>query len=232
MKFRLKTEFDETLDILNEKGEEHGLKFKRGNIQYENKKEIYKAIFCRYKERNIKRLKIDKATISDKKDKEEIELKIWNENHNAHPFVVKKTNLNPLMLKENQNYHKNSNISELKAVIEKKFNVNISYINFYYEFRKVFPLLGPKNALFLINCCNQHNFIIKRHINEEEKQYTKLFMCSELMKFHYNYYSDVVIIDSTYRVNKYKLPLVIFTSFTHKGRNCLLGVGILFYYLC
>ena len=66
------TEFDGTLDILNEKGEEHGLKFKRGNTQYENKKEIYKAIFCRYKQRNIKRVKIDKATICDKEDKREI----------------------------------------------------------------------------------------------------------------------------------------------------------------
>ena len=106
-------------------------------------------------------------------DDSSIELKTSNEKYNTNPFVVQFNSINA--------------IGNSKAVIEKKFNVNISY-------------LRPKDASFLINWCSDRNFIIKRHINEEEKQYTKLFMCSEFMKFHYNYYSDVVIIDLTYRV--------------------------------
>ena len=37
-------------------------------------------------------------------------------------------------------------------------------------------------------------------------------------------FGDIVIVDSTYRVNKYKVPLVLFNGFTHRGRNCLFGV--------
>ena len=47
------------------------------------------------------------------------------------------------------------------------------------------------------------------------------------MLAHYKAYGDVILIDSTYRVNKYKLPIVLFSGFTHKGRNCLFGFGII-----
>ena len=46
------------------------------------------------------------------------------------------------------------------------------------------------------------------------------------MKNNYNIYEDIIIIDATYRVNKYALPLVIFSGFTYSGRNCLFGIGI------
>ena len=46
------------------------------------------------------------------------------------------------------------------------------------------------------------------------------------MKDNYKLYGDILIVDATYRVNKYSLPLVIFSGFNYSGRNCLFGVAI------
>jgi len=69
-------------------------------------------------------------------------------------------------------------------------------------------------------------FIIGKVIDEDDGNYTKLFICSQLMKAHFKAYDDVVIVDSTYRVNRYKLPIVLFSGFTHSERNCLFGIGV------
>jgi len=39
-------------------------------------------------------------------------------------------------------------------------------------------------------------------------------------------YGDILLVNATYRTNKYKLPLVIFSGFTYKGRNCIFDIGI------
>jgi len=64
-------------------------------------------------------------------------------------------------------------------------------------------------------------------MDENNQFYTDLFICSGLMKTHYKYYGDIIIMDSTYRVNKYKLPLSILSGFTHTGRICIFRIGIL-----
>ena len=46
------------------------------------------------------------------------------------------------------------------------------------------------------------------------------------MKAHFKAYGDVVLIDATYRINKYKLPVVLFSGYTHKGRNCIFAIRI------
>jgi len=43
---------------------------------------------------------------------------------------------------------------------------------------------------------------------------------------NYDKFGDIIIVDATYRVNKYKLPLVLFTGFDYRGKNVLLGVAI------
>ena len=45
--------FEEAMDMLNFEGQKHGLRFKKGNIQYDKEgNEKFKYIFCCYKPRN------------------------------------------------------------------------------------------------------------------------------------------------------------------------------------
>ena len=82
---------------------------------------------------------------------------------------------------------------------------------------KIFPLLGHNDAQNFTNWCEKNNFIIEKVIDEDNRNYTKLFICSQLMKAHFKAYGNVVIVDSTCRVNRYKLPIVLFCEFTHSG---------------
>ena len=104
--------------------------------------------------------------------------------------------------------------------------MDLSYKALYQEFRRIFPSLGPNDAEHFITWCEQNEFLVEKIIDQDNKHFTKLFICSNLMKSHFKEYGDIVILDATYRVNRYKLPLVLFSGFTHTGRNCLFGVGI------
>ena len=130
------------------------------------------------------------------------------------------------MIEEIKNFRKDSSVVQIKDFLEQKFKVDLSYRAVYVEFRKVFPLFGPDDATIFMDWCQENNFIIKKHINVNEKFYTKLFISSPLMRTHFDLYGDIVIMDSTYRVNKYKLPIVLFSGFTYSGKKCLFGIGI------
>jgi len=46
------------------------------------------------------------------------------------------------------------------------------------------------------------------------------------MKTHYEKYGEILLIDATYKTNKYSLIMIILSGFTNTGRNCLFGVAI------
>ena len=154
-------------------------------------------------------------------------LKTYNEKHSNHEFKIKKTDLNAEMIKEISNFNKLSKVIEIKAFLENKFKVKLIYSVVYNEFRRIFPLLGPNDANNFIDWCKSHNFSTIPHIDNSNKFYTRLFISSILMQNHYKCYGDIVIIDSTYSVNRYKLPVTILSGFTHTGRICIFGVAII-----
>ena len=240
-------DFEEILHVLNMKGEKQGVQFKKGNIQYySNRLPKYKSIICNKKIRNKKKKALQNIEISDSfqgqkekvarcpcfyrikldSDGKVLSIAKSNENHTGHDFLIKKYEFTNEMKQDLSCFNKNSKIHEIKIFLENKFKVELSYRTIYSEFRKAFPLLGPKDALVFIQWCENHGYEVAKYIDEENKSLTKILIVSDLMRAHYSSYGDVVLIDSTYRVNKYKLPYVLFSGFTHKGRNCIFAVGI------
>ena len=243
-------DFDDILHRLNMEGEKHGVMFKKGTIQYwEDKSVKYKGIICSCISRNHganKKLKKqeNKRSLENPGEQQKESCKasyrfkyekgsgkflglVSNyEIHSNHEFKVKKNELTADMIKEISYFNKMSAVLQIKEFIEMKFKVELSYQSVYREFRKTFPLLGPDDATNFINWCKEYGFTVYEYLDETNRHYTKLFISSQLMQTHFKAYGDVVLVDSTYRVNKYKLPIVIFSGFTHSGRNCLFGFGI------
>jgi len=233
---------------LNEKGESEGVAFKKGRIQYWNDGTIkYKLIICSCVCRNYKygkKKKDYRGSLEEEKTLTEEECPAFyrikyekatgkflgivtsKEQHQGHELKLKREQLTPLMIEEIKNFKQNTSVIQIKEFLEQRFKVDLSYKSVYNEFRKIFPLLGPNDAQNFTNWCEKNNFIVEKVIDEDNRNYTKLFICSQLMKAHFKAYGDVVIVDSTYRVNRYKLPIVLFSGFTHSGRNCLFGIGV------
>jgi len=246
-------DFEEILHRLNCEGENEGVAFKRGRVQYWKDNSIkYKSIICSCTSRYSKFTQKNKdktargslENLTSNSQVIEVEFKASyrikyekgtknflgiissNEFHQGHEFKVKKMELSEKMLQEIQNFNKSSSVIIIKEFLEQKFKVSLRYTSVYSEFRRVFPLFGSQDATKFITWCRQHDFLVEKEIDEINNSYTKLFICSKLMKEHYKLYGDVVLLDSTYRVNKYKLPVVVFSGFTHTGRNCIFGIGI------
>lgn len=88
-----------------------------------------------------------------------------------------------------------------------------------YLHQKVRKLIfGPstKDASLLNELCQD---LIKKHPNScikyqvnDQNQLTSFLFSSETMKSLYQKYNDVVLIDSTYKTNKYKMPLLVFAA--------------------
>ena len=246
-------DFDEILHRLNLEGENEGVGFKKGTIQYwDDKSTKYKSIICACTSRHSKlvqkirdkdiRGSLENFQISSEKEPQckanyrlkyekttgrFLEIVSSNETHKGHNFKIKKTELSEKMIQDIKHFNKSTSVVVIKEFLEQKYKINLSYNTVYSEFRKVFPLLGPQDAANFIKWCEENQFIVEKQIDENNKSYTKLFICSNLMKEHYKYYGDVVLLDSTYRVNKYRLPIVLFSGFTHTGKNCIFGIGII-----
>ena len=50
---------------------------------------------------------------------------------------------------------------------------------------------------------------------------------SEVMKNMYQKYNDVVLVDSTYKTNKYKMPLLVFGAINNLNKTFLLGFAVI-----
>ena len=130
------------------------------------------------------------------------------------------------MISDIQFFDKNKNVIDVKEFLDCKYKVDLSYQAVYREFRKIFPFFGPDDANYFLNWCKENSYTIKTEVDYIQKQYTKVLICSTYMQAMYKLYGEILIIDSTYRVNHYKLPLTIISGFTHKGKNCICVVEI------
>jgi len=245
-------DIDDIIHKLNTEGEKDGVIFKKGTIQkWDDGSFKYKSIICSHINRNFNSVKqifkkegkrsleneqSQKNSASkckafyrlkyEQKTEKFLGIISYHEGHKGHGFKIKKKELTEAMIEEIKHFKKNANVSQIKDFLENRFKVDLNYSAVYNEYKKAFPLLGPEDAQNFLLWCQEHNFEVAKHIDESNPYYTKLFVCSDLMKAHFKCYGDVVIVDATYRTNKYKLPIILFSGFTHKGRNCLFGFGI------
>ena len=243
------SDFEEALEVLNAEGSKNGIAFKRGNIHYfENSKNAKdKRIICVRTSRNKPRnnfkesdKKVSLDHIKDFKDQDFFNCPVYykfsfskedgkmsfckcNEVHN-HKLALSGAQLTQEMLQDLKFYNKKSKIIDIKEALEKKYNVLLDYHVLYYEFRKIFPRFGNEDANNFINILKQKNVYHK--IDLIENKVNRLFFATPRMIRNYELYGNIILIDSTYRVNQYNIPLVVYSGIDASGRNIIFALSL------
>ena len=108
---------------------------------------------------------------------------------------------------------RNKSINDIVEFLETKYKCQgLNYQRVYYQFRKVKPLFGLSDCAHFTNYLRIAGFYVDHILQEDDETLCKLFFVSPIMKFNYSLFNDVLILDTTYNVNKYKIPLLIFTG--------------------
>jgi len=146
-----------------------------------------------------------------------------NEVHN-HALGLSENQLTNNMIEDLKSYNKKSKVIDIKENLEKKYNISIDYHTLYYEFRKVFPRLGQDDADNMVKILEEKN--IHYRTEKKDNKIERLFFSTPRMIRNYELYGDIVLIDSTYRVNQYNLPLIVYSGIDSYGRNILFALAI------
>jgi len=62
---------------------------------------------------------------------------------------------------------------------------------------------------------------------KEDIKFQNFLFCSINMKQLYLKFNDVLLIDSTYNTNKYKLPLLVFAGINEEAKTFIIGFAVL-----
>ena len=100
--------------------------------------------------------------------------------------------------------------------------------NFFARYKKR-RILG-RDAEFVLNHMKAQvqrdaEFFFK-HTTDDEGHLHNLFWTDSQSQIDYDAFGDVVVFDSTYRVNRYNLPFVPFIGVNHHRSTVVFGVGI------
>jgi len=244
--------FDEALDILNLEGNKNGVAFKKGNIHYiEDKTTIRdRRIVCAKTKRNkaknaddhrdpkkesYDKLEQIKASQNNKtcpvfykfvyNENGEMSFEKCDEAHN-HPLKISGTELNQKMLQDMHLFNKKSKVIEIKESLEKKYNVQLDYNMVYYEFRKIYPRFGEEDANNMKKILEEKNIYHKFDIDMNTNIVKRLIFATPRMIRNYELYGDIILIDTTYRVNHYNIPLIVYSGVSSTGSNIIFGLSI------
>lgn len=234
--------YDAILELLNELGDKNGYNFKKGPMT-KKKGELpsAKTIVCRYYNRNPEKSLPDEQISEPNLIKHtnckafyrfmlnidgSVFLTTFNQSHSHPPNFSLKSELTDAMKLEIGRFHKRSKVTEIKDHIETTFNCKINYSTVYNEFRRQFPLFGPDDCQKFIEFLETNNCAYKNSL-EENTSLSKLIFSTQIMRKNYEKFSDIVLIDSTYKTNFYSVPLVILSGVDHNYQNILFAIGLI-----
>ncbi len=63
--------------------------------------------------------------------------------------------------------------------------------------------------------------------DQNNEHMCKLVFCTEVMKENFKKIGDNMLVDATYKTNKYQIPLVVFTGISCEGKNVLFGMALI-----
>ena len=235
----------ETIDILNIEAEELGFKFKMGSFsQKEQKKSSYAYLYCKERHRladpsqNQKKQckKSSKkntqnrcmAYIGFKLKSSTKGIRIFffhseNSTHNHGPKTYQE--ISNIMISQIMLFRRRRPISDIVNFLEHKNpGANLSYNKVYYQFRKLRPLLNEKDVHFFVSFLQGKNAYIETFIDSTNQHMCRLLFCTEIMQENYKKFGDIMLIDATYKTNKYQIPLVAFTGISSEAKNVLFGL--------
>jgi len=67
------------------------------------------------------------------------------------------------------------------------------------------------------------NMLIK--VDHKDNKFQNFIFSSSNMKLLYKKFNDIILIDSTYKTNKYKLPLLVFAGINEQAQTFVFGFG-------
>ncbi|XP_057444493.1 protein FAR1-RELATED SEQUENCE 5-like [Lotus japonicus] len=108
-------------------------------------------------------------------------------------------------------------------------NVPFSMKNMYFEQDKqrkkdVVDARGVLSYLRLLKESDQNMFWC--HTADEDGRLDKLFWCDGCSKANYSIFGDVLAFDATYKKNKYRRPLVIFSGVNHHNQTIVFASAL------
>jgi len=128
------------------------------------------------------------------------------EETHTHRLGLANSELTDKIIEDLKSFNKKSRIlSILKNIWRKKYYVQLDYQILYREFRKLYPRFGKDDANHLLNILtrkiSQHRFVI----DESNNTINRLIFSTPQMINNYKLFGDIMLIDSTYRVNHYNI---------------------------
>lgn len=235
------TSMDEVLEKLNEEASKYGFKFNRGPF---DRSRGYYAAYCKYKPRNMP--KQDKGNSLDEEEDQsnnpkkeycsafyrfrEInnELVLISQDSKHSHEGIDTNDITEAMKIDLRFMKKNLSVVDIIDFLEAKFKcTNLNYQKVYYQFRKVKPLLGLKDCAHFTSYLREKKFYVDPVFQEDDETLCKIFFASSIMQTNYSLFGDILILDTTYNTNKYKIPLLIFTGIAPDGRNIVFGMACL-----
>ena len=153
-----------------------------------------------------------------------VELSKSIQTHNHHPLILNK--LNEQMEEDIKFFSRRTKIVDIQKFLETKYGKTLNYQQIYFFFRKIHPLFGPKDCQFFINYLSKKKAFYRFVSDSNEQHLCKLYFATESMRKNYSNYHDVILLDATYSLNKYQIPVVIFSGIAADSTNIILGIAL------
>ncbi|KAL4285754.1 protein FAR1-RELATED SEQUENCE 5-like [Arachis ipaensis] len=101
--------------------------------------------------------------------------------------------------------------------------------NYIERSRRARIIGGDSNATigYLSGKADLDPMAMARYSSTPEDRLGNLFWADGMSKADYQLFGDVLAFDTTYRKNKYKKPLVIFSGSNHHRQTCIFGFAVL-----
>ena len=124
---------------------------------------------------------------------------------------------------------KTKTVEALKEAVNTSHNMNLSYQDVYYAKKKLKERDFGKikeDAKNLIRLIKAKNGFLK-YTTDSEASLNRLLYIPKERKAYFQKFSDVLIIDSTLKTNKFNMVLVTFVGINSNGSNIPYGFGLI-----
>jgi hypothetical protein len=154
-------------------------------------------------------------------------LKVYEQNewHN-HPIFEVNYDLDEEMIEELKTYPSNTKISTIVKQFKSKYRREFGYAQIYREFRKINIKFGPSDAENLFSQLRDKGFLFS-FLLDSNRALSKLIFTNNAMKEDYFKYRDVVLMDSTYKTNKYAFPVVVISGMNRERKIIIFAIAII-----
>lgn len=223
--------FDDLLEKVNFEGNRLGYRFVKGPVHL---KKGYHSIYC------VRKPRTQKGTVQEGSEKtceayyrfqftSNIFTLVSSNMIHDHDKELFSDQLTAEMKTDIECMPKRIRISDVVTFLQTKYKVKqgLDYNVVYNEFRRLHPLLGENDLDFFIKYLKRNNSLLFIYPEEAEKARERLIFTTKSMLKNYENFGDILLIDTTYQTNKYKIPLAVFSGIGRDGRNVVFALCLL-----